>query len=199
MVKQVVFGLVLFFVVMTATTFWIFSSFESDHAEDAARSEKDFITEHFVVTEIWEQQTKKGSRVISSYFYMKVKNEAINLRLPWQGLTEDQLSVIDKINAGDSIEVKVIRKQLADARQNGVLKGIYRFIMGDEREVSIFKLTLNQELLVDKDIHGWDEAKITLLKRLTDNPLVLVVPFALLVFIISYVKKKRAIRAAASK
>jgi len=194
MVKRVVLGLVIFFVVMGGATFWIFSSFDSSNAEAEGRSAADFSTEHFVVTELWEMQKKKGSRVLSSYLYMKVKDEPVSLRLPWQGLTEDQVAIANKIHDGDSIIVKVLGRQLASARENGALKAINRFIMGDKREVTIFKLSVNGQLLVDKDIHSWDEGQVTLLNRLVDNPFILLLPAGLLIFIVGYVKRKRAIK-----
>lgn len=192
MVKRVILGLVIFFVVMGGGTFWIFNSFDRSNAEAEARSAADFTTGRFVVTELWEMQKKKGSQVMSSYLYMKVKDEPVNLRLPWQGLTEDQVAIANKIHDGDSITVKVLSRQLASARENGVLKAINRFIMGDKREVTIFKLSVNGQLLVDKDIHSWDEGQVTLLNRLADNPFVLLVPAGLLIFIVGYVKRKRA-------
>lgn len=198
MVKKVILGLVVFFVVMGGATFWIFSSFDSSNAEAQARSAADFTTEHFVVTELWEMQKKKGNSVLSSYLYMKVKDEPVSLRLPWQGLTEDQVAIASKLNDGDSITVKVLSRQLASARENGALKAISRFIMGDKREVTIFKLAVNGQLLVDKDIHSWDEGQVTLLNRLVDNPFILLVPAGLLIFIVGYIKRKRATKQASS-
>jgi hypothetical protein len=192
MVKKVILGLVVFFVVMGGATFWIFSSFDRVNAEADARSAADFTTEHFVITELWEMQKKKGSNVLSSYLYMKVKNEPVSLRLPWQGLTEDQVAIASKLNDGDSITVKVLSRQLASARENGVLKAINRFIMGDKREVTIFRLSVNGQLLVDKDIHSWDEGQVTLLNRLADNPFILLLPAGLLIFIVGYIKRRRA-------
>lgn len=192
MVKRVILGLVIFFVVMGGVTFWIFNSFDRSNAEAEGRSAADFTTEHFVVTELWEMQKKKGSNVLSSYLYMKVKDEPVSLRLPWQGLTEDQVAIASKIHEGDNITVKVQRRQLASAREKSILKAINRFVMGDKREVTIFMLSVNGQLLVDKDIHSWDEGQVTLLNRLVDNPFILFVPAGLLIFIVGYVKRRRA-------
>lgn len=192
MTKKIILGIVLVFVIMGGVTFWIFNSFDQANTELSGRTEADFTMQKFTVKELWEMQNKQNDRVLMSYLYIKVNNEPINLRLPWEGSADEQAALARKINKGDQIEAKVLKSQLAAARENGVLKAIGRFIMGDKREVTIFKLQVRNEVLVDKDIHGWDDAKVTLLNRLTSNPWILLVPTFILLYIIGLVKRRRA-------
>lgn len=192
MTKKIILGIVFVFVVMGGVTFWIFNSFDQANTELNGRTETDFTTQKFTVKELWEMQNKQNDRVLMSYLYIKVDNEPINLRLPWEGQADEQAALARKINKGDQIEVKVLKSQLAAARENGVLKAIGRFIMGDKREVTIFKLQVKNEVLVDKDIHGWDDAKVTLLSRLTSNPWILLIPAFILFYIIGLVKRRKA-------
>lgn len=191
MVKKIILGIVLLFIIMMGLTFWVFRQAESNAAADNARTEADFSNERFVVSELWEAQKKKGSTVLSSYIFMKVRNEPIRLRLPLQGLSTSREEIAGNIHDGDTVEVKVQKQQLAAAREGGAGKAIYRFIMGDKREVTIFKLSAHGQTLVDKDIHGWDEARITLLGRLADEPYLLVVPAFILIAIIGIIKKRQ--------
>lgn len=192
MTKKIILGIVFVFVVMGGVTFWIFNSFDQANAELSGRTEADFTTQQFTVKELWEMQNKQNDRVLMSYLYIKVDNEPINLRLPWEGSADDEAALARKINKGDQIEAKVLKSQLAAARENGVLKAIGRFIMGDKREVTIFKLQVKNEVLVDKDIHAWDDAKVTLLSRLTSNPWILLIPAFILFYIIGLVKRRKA-------
>jgi hypothetical protein len=192
MTKKIILGIVFVFVVMGGVTFWIFNSFDQANTELNGRTETDFTTQKFTVKELWEMQNKQNDRVLMSYLYIKVDNEPINLRLPWEGQADEQAALARKINKGDQIEVKVLKSQLAAARENGVLKAIGRFIMGDKREVTIFKLRVKNEVLVDKDIHSWDDAKVTLLSRLTSNPWILLIPAFILFYIIGLVKRRKA-------
>lgn len=192
MTKKIILGIVLVFVIMGGVTFWIFNSFDQANTELSGRTEADFTMQKFTVKELWEMQNKQNDRVLMSYLYIKVNNEPINLRLPWEGSADEQAALARKINKGDQIEAKVLKSQLAAARENGVLKAIGRFIMGDKREVTIFKLQVRNEVLVDKDIHGWDDAKVTLLNRLTSNPWILLVPTFILLYIIGIVKRRKA-------
>lgn len=192
MTKKIILGIVFVFVVMGGVTFWIFNSFDQANAELSGRTEADFTTQQFTVKELWEMQNKQNDRVLMSYLYIKVNNEPINLRLPWEGSADDEAALARKINKGDQIEAKVLKSQLAAARGNGVFKAIGRFIMGDKREVTIFKLQVKNEVLVDKDIHAWDDAKVTLLSRLTSNPWILLIPAFILFYIIGLVKRRKA-------
>lgn len=192
MTKKIILGIVFVFVVMGGVTFWIFNSFDQANAELSGRTEADFTTQQFTVKELWEMQNKQNDRVLMSYLYIKVNNEPINLRLPWEGSADDEAALARKINKGDQIEAKVLKSQLAAARENGVFKAIGRFIMGDKREVTIFKLQVKNEVLVDKDIHAWDDAKVTLLSRLTSNPWILLIPAFILFYIIGLVKRRKA-------
>lgn len=197
MTRKLITGIVAFFVIMALITFWIFSSFDNIGKEDAARSEADFITQPFVITELWEMQQKKSNRVLASYLFIKVRDEKINLRLPWQA-GEDKEEIVESLNAGDTIEVKVLKSQLAAARKGGVLKVVERFIMGDKREVTVYGLKLHGRMLVDRDIHDWDVSRITLLNRLTDQPFLLLIPFFIIMFIIGVVKRRRDAKKAVS-
>ncbi|WP_316843851.1 hypothetical protein [Pedobacter psychrodurus] len=192
MTKKIIIAVLAIFIVLSGVTFWIFNTFDETTNEAKNRSEADFSTTKFVVKELWVMQQKQNDRVLVSYLFIKPEKEEINLRLPWEGSAEDEKALADKIKEGDTVEVKVLTAQLNDARKGGVFKAISRFIMGDKREVTIFKLSVKNELLVEKGIHDWDEAKITLLGRLADNPWILLVPFFILMYIIGLVKRKQA-------
>jgi hypothetical protein len=192
MTKKIIIAVLAIFIVLSGVTFWIFNTFDETTNEAKNRSEADFSTTKFVVKELWVMQQKQNDRVLVSYLFIKPEKEEINLRLPWEGSAEDEKALADKIKEGDTVEVKVLTSQLNDARKGGVFKAISRFIMGDKREVTIFKLSVKNELLVEKGIHDWDDAKITLLGRLADNPWILLVPFFILMYIIGLVKRKQA-------
>lgn len=192
MVKRIIIAIVIFTLIMSGVTFWIFNSVDSRGQAANARSESDFTTQQFVVQEIWEMQKKKGASVISSYFFIKIKNEPFKLRLPWQGARLPQEELLNNIKEGDTLTVKVLKEQLAEARENGAGKAVSRFIMGDKREVTVFKMEAHGEVLTDKDIHGWDEAEVTLLGRLADQPYILLVPAFILFAIIGFIKRRKA-------
>lgn len=192
MTKKIIIAVLAIFIILSGVTFWIFNTFDETTNEAKSRSEADFTTTKFVVKELWVMQQKQNDRVLVSYLFIKPEKEEINLRLPWEGNAEDEKALADKIKEGDTVEVKVLTAQLNDARKGGVFKAISRFIMGDKREVTIFKLSVKNELLVEKGIHDWDDAKITLLGRLADNPWILLVPFFILMYIIGLVKRKQA-------
>ncbi|WP_293312226.1 hypothetical protein [Pedobacter sp. UBA5917] len=192
MTKKIIIAVFAVFIVLSGVTFWIFNTFDQTTNEANARTEADFTTARFVAKELWVMEKKQNDRVLMSYLFIKPEKEDISLRLPWQGNTEDEKALANKIKEGDTVEVKVLKSQLASAREAGVGKAISRFIMGDKREVTIFKLTVKNELLVEKGIHDWDEAKITLLGRLTDNPWLLLIPFFILMYIIGIVNRKKA-------
>ena len=71
------------------------------------------------------------------------------------------------------------------------MESISRFIMGNKREVMVFKLTFGNQTLVNRDIHDYDEAQVTLLNRITSNPWMILIPGFILLYIIAYVKKRR--------
>jgi hypothetical protein len=192
MTKKIIIAVLAVFIILSGVTFWIFNTFDQTTNEANTRSEADFTTTRFVVKELWVMQKKRNDRVLISYLFIKPEKEDINLRLPWEGSAEEEKALADKIKDGDTVEVKVLTTQLTDARKGGTMKAISRFIMGDKREVTIFKLSVKNGLLLDKDIHGWDEAKITLLGRLTDNPWILLVPFFILIYIIGLAKRKQS-------
>ncbi|MGQ7854602.1 hypothetical protein ACUN24_10175 [Pedobacter sp. WC2501] len=192
MTKKIIFAVLAVFIILSGVTFWIFNTFDQTTNEAKTRTEADFTTKKFVVKELWVMEKKQNDRVLISYLFIKPEKEEISLRLPWQGSTDDEKALAEKIKQGDTVEVKALKSQLSAAREGGVGKAISRFIMGDKREVTIFKMTLKNELLVEKDIHDWDDAKITLLGRLSDNPWILLIPFFILMYIIGVVKRKRA-------
>jgi len=191
--KNIIIGIVIFFIATTGLTAWILNSADNSVAEEQARTGADFVTERFVITELWEMQKKKGNSVLSSYLFMKAKGERINLRIPFQG-TKENGRLSGQLKEGDTVMVTVLKKQLEEARQEGAWKAVRRFIMGDKREVAVYRLTLHNQVLIDRDIHAWDEAKVTLLGRLSDNPYILLVPAFILFAIIGLVKRKAGIK-----
>jgi hypothetical protein len=134
---------------------------------------------------------KKDDQVLSSYLFIKVEQAPINLRLPWLGSEVEQGKLARKIPNGSNIEVKVLKSQLEAAQKNGAMESISRFIMGNKREVMVFKLTFANQTLVNRDIHDYDEAQVTLLNRMTSNPWMILIPGFILLYIIAYVKKRR--------
>lgn len=189
MAKRIIIGIVAFFIIMSAITFWLFNSIGNTDAENKARTEADFVKQPFVITELWEMQRKKGSTLLSSYLFFKVKDEQVNFRIPFQGTDGDNM-LARQMQKGDTVLVKVLKRQLAEARKEGAGKSIQRFIMGDKREVAVYGLSIHDEMLVNKDIHDWDQANISLFGRLTDNPYILFVPAFLLFAVIGLVKRK---------
>jgi hypothetical protein len=191
MTKKIILAIVVIFLIFGGLTIWIFSSFNQTTAETQARTEADFTTEHFTVKELWEMANKKDDQVLSSYLFIKVEQAPINLRLPWLGSEVEQGKLARKIPNGSNIEVKVLKSQLEAAQKNGAMESISRFIMGNKREVMVFKLTFANQTLVNRDIHDYDEAQVTLLNRMTSNPWMILIPGFILLYIIAYVKKRR--------
>jgi hypothetical protein len=190
MAKKVILIVVIVFIATAGVMLLILNGMKNTDKEMSARTEADFTTQRFVVNELWERQQKQNNTVLMSYLFIKVNNEPIKLRLPVEG-AEGTEELASQLNKGDQIEVKVLKTQLQSARENGVLKAINRFIMDDKREVTIFKLAVNNKLLVDKDIHSWDDARVTLLNRVLDNPFMFLMPiFVIAIFIIGSVKRR---------
>ncbi|WP_118975436.1 hypothetical protein [Taibaiella koreensis] len=197
MTKKIIYGIIAFFVIGTLLCFWIMKGADDIGKEQATRTEADFTTQQFVITELWQMQQKKQDRVLASYLFIKVRQEPINLRLPWQG-GDDRDAIAGQLKEGDTITVKVMKAQLAEARKGGFFKAIDRFFMGDKREVTLFGLKAHGETLLDRDIHDWDVARISLLGRLTDQPFLLLIPFFIIMFVIGWIKRKANAKKAVS-
>ncbi|WP_118952290.1 hypothetical protein [Taibaiella helva] len=197
MTKKIIYGILAFFVIATLLTFWLFKGIDNVGKEEAARTEADFTIQQFVISELWEMQQQKRNQVLASYLFIKVHGEKINLRLPWQG-GQDRDGITAQLNSGDTIEVKVLKAQLAAARKEGMFKGVERFFMGDKREVTLYGLKAHGQVLLDRDIHDWDVARVSLLNRLTDQPFLLLIPFFLIIFLIGWIKRKAGTKKAVS-
>jgi hypothetical protein len=199
MTKKIIIAVVVVFVIMTGLFMWISASIDQTATAANARTEADFITQDFTVNELWEMQNKKNDQVLLSYLFIKPQNSDIKLRLPWEGSEADENALAAKIKPGQTITVKVLKNQLAKAQEGGAIKAITRFIMGDKREVTIFSLKTNNELLVTKDIHDYDEANITVLGSLINNPWIILVPFFIIIYAVAYAKRKKQAAKPATK
>ncbi len=120
-----------------------------------SRTEADYVTETFVIDEIWEREiTGKYA-----YIFFKLKNEDFNLGLGANDLittnNKDKAiqSYLDLFKEGDTIKVKVFREDITEARRNNPWLFVKRFFANDNREVEVYRLEKNGEVLSEQDIH----------------------------------------------
>lgn len=191
MSKKIIIGIVVFFAIAVGLMVWISNSIDQTAVAANARTEADFVTQNFTVNELWEMQNKNNDKVLMSYLFIKPQNEDFRLRLPWEGSEEEENVLASKIKPGQIITVKVLKSQLEKAKQGGALNAIGRYIKSDKREVTIFSLKTNDELLVNKDIHDYDEANVTMLMALINNPWIFLAPIFIIMFAVAYAKKKK--------
>jgi hypothetical protein len=119
------------------------------------RTEADYVTETFVIDEIWERE------IVNKYAYVffKLKNEDFNLGLgsnnlmPSKNRDEEVKRYQDLFTQGDTIKVKVFKEDLTEARRSNPWLMVKRFFMNDNREVEVYKLEKNEEVLSQQDIH----------------------------------------------
>ncbi|MDR1091883.1 MAG: hypothetical protein LBL79_12485 [Prevotella sp.] len=118
------------------------------------RTEKDYTTQKWVVEEVMERQILEHGRVINRYNFIKPEGEDFNLSLPVivNGVNE----FTDEISSGDNIEAKVYTPELEEMQSGNIFKKLKRFMKQDNREVEVFKLTVNGELLFEKKIDRSD-------------------------------------------
>jgi hypothetical protein len=120
-----------------------------------SRTEADYVTETFVIDEIWEREiTGKFA-----YIFFKLKNEDFNLGLGANDLmvNKDKSSEVkhylDVFSKGDTIKVKVFRDDIIEARKNNLWLFIKRFFANDNREVEVYRLEKRGKVLSEQDIH----------------------------------------------
>jgi hypothetical protein len=119
------------------------------------RTEADYVTETFVIEEIWERE------IVNKYAYVffKLKNEYFNLGLGANDLMstnnkdKEVNQYLDLFKAGDTIKVKVFRADIIEARKNNPWLFVKRFFANDNREVEVYRLEKRGEVLSEQDIH----------------------------------------------
>jgi hypothetical protein len=119
------------------------------------RTEADYVTETFVIEEIWERE------IVNKYAYVffKLKNEDFNLGLGANDLMstnnkdKEVNHYLDLFKAGDTIKVKVFREDITEARRNNPWLFVKRFFANDNREVEVYRLEKRGEVLAEQDIH----------------------------------------------
>ncbi|MDR1347129.1 MAG: hypothetical protein LBJ63_01675 [Prevotellaceae bacterium] len=101
-----------------------------------------------------ERQILEHGRVKYRYDVIKPEGEDFNLSLPMivNGVNE----YIDEISPGDNIEAKVYIPELMEMLSGNIFKKLKRFLKQDNREVEVFKLFVNGEVLFEKKIDRSD-------------------------------------------
>jgi len=122
--KKIVFGLIAFAILSSITIVYIINTGISNNTNALNRTESDFTTENFTISEIWELQKTKRQKVEESYIFIKPQNEDFNLRFSDSDFfdkTENKEKTLSQIREGDTINVKVLKSQLENAREGGPL------------------------------------------------------------------------------
>lgn len=143
----------------------------------AERTEADFTTETFTVEECWIYTEEENGRVVSEYHTIQPTGEDFEIRLPFIAVHRH---MIDEVDAGDQIQVKVLRDELEATRKGGF---VYWFKNGD-RQVMAYRVELKGDVLLDSDINQISEREANLLDGLVRQLLILGIPlFVIAVFI----------------
>ena len=138
--------------VITGLVIWI--SFDNELDALSKRTDKDFITETYVVEQVFERQISDNGQIKYRYDFIKPAGETFNLSLPIK--ISDTGNYSNEISIGDSIEVKVYSSELEEMRSGSILRKLQRFMLQDNREVEVYKLNVNGNTLFEKDIKKSD-------------------------------------------
>ena len=138
--------------VITGLVIWI--SFDNELDALSKRTDKDFITEKYIVEQVFERQISDNGQIKYRYDFIKPAGETFNLSLPIK--ISDTGNYSNEISIGDSIEVKVYSSELEEMRSGSILRKLQRFMLQDNREVEVYKLNVNGNTLFEKDIKKSD-------------------------------------------
>lgn len=203
MMKRIIIAIAAFFVLSTVVLFYVLNTSKQNIENARSRTESDFTMESFVIDQIWEMQKVRteglnDKKVLQSYIYLKPRNEDFNLRFyetDVNGKEGNKDKILSEINEGDQIDVKVLKNQIEEARKGGIFSWIKRFIQGDRREVSIYKLDANGVTVSENDINLYDVVESSFMDRFDRTALFLAFAFMIIFFpIVGFIKRKREIK-----
>ncbi|KFF02783.1 hypothetical protein [Chryseobacterium luteum] len=164
-------------------------------------TEDDFVENTYQVTEVWqrtfERQHMPGSK--SSYIYLKVKGEPFNLNFGYNATdygdstTKNDL-FLKYLQKGKIIKVKINKGDLAFAADKSFKKSVTDFFAGTNKEVEIYKLSVDGRPLFEQSIltptfANRDFADIAIEHNLLRLGLILALLYALIYWIPKLVKK----------
>lgn len=199
MLKRIIIGAIAFLILSCLAVFYILNTAQTNYDNALSRTENDFTTEKFVIDQIWELQRKNNQLVVTSYIFIKPQNEDFNLRFSETdafGENKSKMKILSQIAEGDTINAKVLKNQLAEAREGGFFNWLKRFMQSDRREVTIYKLTDNNRVVSERDINFPDTVESGFIDRLNST-----VFFAAIIFvgIIAFIAKKISTRKVSQK
>lgn len=122
-------------------------------------TEDDFVENTYQITEVWqrtfERQHMPGSK--SSYIYLKVKGEPFNLNFGYNATdygdstTKNDL-FLKYLQKGKIIKVKINKGDLTFAADKSFKKSVTYFFAGTNKEVEIYKLSVDGRSLFEQNI-----------------------------------------------
>ena len=118
------------------------------------RTEKDYTTKKWVVEQIFEREIREGGITKYRYNFIKPAGENFNLSLPVVEVPHIDYSEL--IMVDDTVEVKIYIPEWQEMQTDNLLQKLKRFVKQDNREVEVFRLTLDDETLFDKNITSSD-------------------------------------------
>jgi hypothetical protein len=118
------------------------------------RTEKDYTAKKWVVKQVMERQILEHGSVKYRYTFIKPEGEDFNLSLPI--IINEVNEYTDKISPGDHVEAKVYTPELMEMKSGNIFRKLKRFMKQDNREVEVFKLAVNGEVLFEKKIDRSD-------------------------------------------
>ena len=195
MKKRILIGILIFICLSPLVVFYVINTGKTNYKNALQRTENDFTTENFEIAQIWELKKVKtkgitGEDILKSYIFIKPQNELFNLRFAdadYNNRDENKSKILSQILEGETISVKVLKSQLEDARKDGIFKQIKRFIQGDKREVTIYKLVDKGVTVSERSINEYDAVESDFMNGL--ERIALISAFIIIPFVI-YIRRK---------
>lgn len=150
--KKNIIVLIVIIIVITTIVLLLFNSVYNNTGE--IRSEKDYSTHVYTIKQIWERKITDRGSTKYRYDFIELQGEDFNLSLPIKHRNTD--SYREMLSPGDKIEVKVYTPELEEMQSKSIIKKVKRFMIQDNREVEVYKLSVNNKIIFDKDIQRSD-------------------------------------------
>lgn len=152
------------------------------------RTERDYTTKTYVVKDIMERQILDRVKVKHHYQFIEPQGENFNLSLPIILNKNDNYAEL--IAIGDTVDVKVYNSELEEMQSGSILKMFKRFLKNDNREVEVFKLTIRDKVIFDKDI-TWSDVNFRKGGDLSVNPIfTLLIGLVIVASIVGSIRRK---------
>lgn len=182
----VVFGIIILIVI--TVLFLIINNTISGIDAVSQRTEKDYSTHTYTIEKIMESQITENGTTKYRYEFIKPEAEEFNLSLPIKLRNTDNYT--EHLSIGDKIEVKVYTPELNEMQSGSILNKIKRFMQQDNREVEVYRLTVDNNIIFDKNILDSDVNFRKGGGLFTSRLLFVLLGFAAVVYIIGVIRNK---------